>query len=331
MGLPAIVLRFMTGALRRFVSLAMLPLLMHLTRWILDLAVPKRNSLKSIMDGFGASYEYDNQGDSLITVPALDTSGLNSMTLRQVKSLLLDYFEHGKPTGAVLDTFDSNTEFLDDFSTDPLTSRMSETGISGGTQWSYNATDDDMDITQLSWECLRYDSSVGSSDMETQCSFESANNNGWPGPTTRVAAAAATSYEHMVHTGGTGNLYYGRRITGTQTIFDINAFALTDSVWHTLRAAVEGTGATVSIDTWVQIHTSSKPSDPGWIGSDGSPDNESSDSHADRIVTNNMGGMVNNRDVDRRFDWFKTRAVSDRSVGGLSIPVAMANYRRLRV
>jgi hypothetical protein len=85
-----------------------------------------------------------------------------------------------------------------------------------------------------------------------------------------------------------------------------------------LRSAYTGTaGSNVVVDIWYQNHSTSKPSDPGWIGVDGSPDETYTDTAADRLddSTHLYNGIVwqgQGVDYDTRHSYYKQRAISDR-------------------
>lgn len=88
----------------------------------------------------------------------------------------------------------------------------------------------------------------------------------------------------------------------------------------TVRMACEGgDGANVAISIWIQDHGASKPSDPGWIGSEGSPTQTHTDTDATRLDDSSQHldvGFVGRGPAaaghDPRLDFWRGRAISDR-------------------
>lgn len=101
------------------------------------------------------------------------------------------------------------------------------------------------------------------------------------------------------------------------------------SDWVTVRLAAEGSvGGNVTLSLWWVVHGASKPaSDPGWIGTDGSPQFVYVDSDANRLddsVHNDVGIAGLQNTTSTRADWWKARNISDRSPGA----AANLHYRR---
>jgi len=280
-----------------------------------DMSVAKRLALRNLLDSFGASYNYQNQADTIITVPELQTGDLALLTMSALEARLLDYFQQSKATGLEgrLIAPDHNTEFTDDFSTNPFTANWTETI---GTAWTWDDPNDEMDCAGGGTNnVMRRDADVGSNEMEAQGTFLLA---GYGGTCARHRDGADDTMYQTQHGNGDSTLYWFRVVAGVFTQIGTDAETFVDAQWYTVRLACQTNGAQVDLSAWVLGHGASKPADPGWIGVDGSPTDTFADTNAARIVDADAqrGGLFyNDFGGAGSADWFKVRAVSDRGGG----------------
>jgi len=286
-----------------------------------SLSLAQRTRIKKILDTqFGADYDYQNQAGSIIAVAKCDTSDLllATYTVQTLLDRLVEHLQIRKPTGLedMLPFSAHNTEYTDDFATDPFVSRFSEIG--GSTDWAYDSANEEIDFTSAAAATIaRRDADTGSNEMEAQGTYLLGTNTGYPGPAARVRPSVTTGYFVEMETVGTGTVFYSKLVDGTYSNFATDAITLTDAVWITARLACEVSGSQVNQSFWRTNHTSTKPTDPGWIGADGTPDATAADTAANRILDADAqrGGCQCNTDTTAA-DWFKTRAISDRTAAG---------------
>jgi hypothetical protein len=310
-------------------------LLPMLVERLADLSAARRQRIRDgLLAAFSAGYTYLNQAGVLQTVGALDLSDVltsGTLTGGDMLARLSTYLAHREATGkeGVVEA-PHNTEFLDDFATDPFTGgRFSNVTAN---LWTYDGTNFEIDCPGTGGAFIaRRDSDVGSLDMETQGTIllPSDAGAGYPGPSARNRPSADTHYALEVETSGTGTVYYIRRVAGANTdLGGSDALTFTDSVWCSVRLATQTNGAQVDLSVWRLNHTGTKPADPGWIGVDGTPDATlaGGDTNAARILDSDAqrGGVVQTNAAATSTDWFKVRAVSDR--GGAGAFLARAPY-----
>jgi len=284
---------------------------------VADMSVAKRLALRNLLDSFGASYNYQDQADTLITVPALPTGDLALLTMTELEVRLLDYFQNGKPTRleGQVSLVDHNTEFTDDFSTDPFTANWTETM---GTAWTWDDPNDEMDCAGGGTNnVMRRDADVGSNEMEAQGTFLLA---GYGGTCCRHRDGTDDTTYMTQHGNGDNNIYWYRVVAGVFTdMGGTDPETFVDNQWYSVRLACQTQGANVVLSAWVLGHGASKPADPGWVGVDGSPTDTFSDGNAARILDADAqrGGLFyNDFGGAGSADWFKQREISDRAGAG---------------
>ena len=212
------------------------------------------------------------------------------------------------------------TEYLEGFGSDP--GWAEEAGTYTHDNTNSEITIDNGGATYT----IRSADLSGDIEQECQATFitNDANGSGWQGPIAcRIDSGFHSSYNLQFEPGaGTGGvLYLERNDYGTLTyITSWNIDIDIDQFWS-IRLATEGVaGNNVVCSVWYSNHGASKPSDPGWIGADGSPDQTFTDTGATRLdlAANEYAGCggYEARNVDNRICFHKQRNISDRAAPG---------------
>jgi hypothetical protein len=279
----------------------------------------QRDAIRNAASGRLDAYEWDSKA-----IAAFDTSRVTTTTTaREILDLLLRYMQHSEQRTVRSLTETHNTEYTDDFSTNPNTRWQTYTGWGG---YTWDSADGEVDMANDG--IIAYTTSPGSIEHEAQATFLTYNTNGagWSGGAT-VRMNTSTSVRDAYFTewepgsGTAGTLYLSRYAAGTYAELASYSFDIDTSQFWTVRiAAAGGAGANVVLTVWYSLHGTSKPSDPGWYGVDGSPDRTYTDTAASRLdeTANSLCGMGSggaSTEYDTRHDFFKVRAISDRGGG----------------
>jgi hypothetical protein len=214
-------------------------------------------------------------------------------------------------------------EYTDDFSTDPASRWTSRV-----TSFAWDSTDNELDISHAGSAVLEeYTANVpGSIDHESQVTSIVGGEYIMVASAARIDGTASDGYVTWIN--HDTNLIYIGRIEGGTAPYELASEAVTAATgdWFTVRLAVSGAaGANVDIDVWYTNHGASKPTDPGWIGTDGAPDFEYTDTDGTRLDATShdacgIGGRsAISADYDTRHSFWKSRAISDRG-GAASAP-----------
>lgn len=217
----------------------------------------------------------------------------------------------------------SGQSFTDNFDTDPFASRWAL--LRNCTSW--NSTDLDIDCTPDNGSInLIYNTTLDSIDHEAQVTLRGPGSGSslGPGPFVRSDDSLLQGYTaEYVNYGGSGTSAIRiRRVSddGPNDFLDEVSVSGTfvNDQWVTIRMAAEGAvGGDVVLSFWVQLHGSgTKPSDPGWIGSNGSPDATYTDTggagrrNAATFTFAGIGGGGTHPDSSN--DYWKARDISAR-------------------
>lgn len=222
-----------------------------------------------------------------------------------------------------------NTEYTDDFSTDPY-SAPRWTNERGASAW--DSTNLELDMAQSTARIgSRYSvNDPGSIEQEAQatflhdCAFCSTAGEENGGPSVRNDSGGVDSWYWNAMDTVADNISLKTLFEGGETELATVAVTVADLDFWTIRLAAAGAaGANVELALWYTNHGASKPSDPGWIGVDGSPDLTYTDTGANRhdAADDIQGGIAVKATgvaIDTRHDFFKVRAITDR--GGAATP-----------
>ncbi|HYE22753.1 MAG TPA: putative Ig domain-containing protein, partial [Verrucomicrobiae bacterium] len=215
-------------------------------------------------------------------------------------------------------------EFSDNFDTDPYGSGRWVNEMDNAVWDSANG---ELDTANDNAVAIRYvANSPGSIEHEAQITAMLQTSR-LVGPGVRFDNTGADSMYGMVLE-TTGQITIYRWNAGVQTTIANGSSGVTgtNGNFYSMRLAASGTvGGNVVLNAWVVSHGSTKPSDPGWVGSDGSPNLTFTDTAASgtRLDGNqySQAGIAGRAGVnvdDERHDYFKVRAISDR--GGSPTP-----------
>lgn len=213
--------------------------------------------------------------------------------------------------------------YTDDFSTDPA-ARWTHEGTAAAT---HDAGNSEYDWDVSAGDLSRYSANEpGNIEHESQitCIAGTAGTN-----RTRLCGArhenTGVDDAYIFYENADGVLNIARYNAGARTVIsNPTGPGVSTGVWRTFRIACSGTaGNNVVIDGWYTTHSTSKPSDPGWYGTDASPTFTFTDTAASRLddSTHAQGGTGgrSTTDYDTRHSFFKVRAISDRG-GAASKP-----------
>lgn len=287
-----------------------------------SLALAERNALAAALDSSLLPFEFRDYDGVRRTKPAFRSSRFNAdATMHEVLLAVLDHFHHSeaRPRAARFDPH--NTEYLDDFSTDPAARWTVESQ-----NYAWDSTNGEMDVTYSGgWTLIRY--SANSPGYEHECQVMSiGDNNRGVGPAVRVFNDGTNHCYHLDTTAADGAgdatislVRSGALVLASEVASGISPVAA--QFWKTRLAAAGAVGANVTLDCWYGTPTfvgSGKPPDTGWVGADGTPDFSYTDTSVDRhddAACDQCGisGRTPGAEYDTRTDYWKTRAISDRT------------------
>src|SRR3990167_4043001 len=282
---------------------------LSLTNTLGSLSLQTRENLKLTLADRFRGYFYIDYRDAQVDIPDLVVSGYNENTTFREKPFLSETH---------------NTEFADNFDTNHSarwTGRLNNlvydsTNLELGDTTASGASNTNIEYTA---------GSLGSIAHETQGTFLtfSSVSGGWNNACgVRYNNSADQNYhvQHEQGTGTAGTIYWMRNVGGTMTEMSSVSVDVDVSTFRTIRLAAEGAvGANVVLSIWYTDHGASKPSDPGWIGTDASPNQTYTDTAAGRHddADDTYGGIglwAPSATFDNRIDFWKGRAISDRVV-----------------
>lgn len=292
-------------------------LLPALATTLRQLSGAQRNSLRTLLDGKLAGYQFTDWDGATVVKAAFRSADLSlDSALGDIVPLVFEHLAHSEYRAKPAAVETHNTEYTDDFGTDPSSRWTVELGA-----WAWDSGTFDMDANLASFQGARYtNGSPGSIEHEAQCTAVLGASRG-PGPGVRFDNTGVDDwYSH--HWGGANVYALSRWNAGTRSA--LTTFPLTgaENDFCTYRLAASGTaGSNVVLDTWATNHGTSKPSDPGWYGDSGSPGGTYTDTNASRLDDSvhaqcGVGCRNGGTDFDTQIDFFKLRAISDRAGAG---------------
>lgn len=283
-----------------------------------DLTIPQRNAVSNFLTSNFTGYSYTDWDGTIVNVPAFDFgSYVLSTPLVELIRALFAYLGNSdyRPRPAPFESH--NTEYTDDFSTDPASRWTQELANS----YTWDSGTNDLDSgTGVGDTGQRYSANgPGSIEHEAQVTHTGGTNRSL-GPAVRFANDG-TDDLYAVQAMSDTNLTLWRWNGATRTyLADPDTITTyTSGHWYTIRMAASGTsGSNVVLDVWCQEHGSStKPSDPGWYGVDGTPGGTYTDTSVDRLDDGSLHLHcgIGGRDAGSTTtgDFFKLRAISDRA------------------
>lgn len=289
-----------------------------------DLRNPERNALRSFLAANLGDYSYRDWAGVVRNKLAFGDKGyILDTPIRQIVTDVFDFLEHGNPFNITGEPEAHNTEYTDDFSTDPYSAPR---WVNHGETINWDSTNNELDVAHAGAAVLeRYSANnSGSIDHEAQVTCYSQTS---PSEQ-RVTGAAVRMYgtnpdAYCIYgDNSTDNLYFGRFNSGTLTEISSTSYTFGAGFYtFCLAAEVSGTDD-VALSGWIQSEGASKPSDPGWITNVGSETHTYTDTSANRL--NNASNHTDcgigsqyaiSRDYDTQLCYFKLRAVSDRGGG----------------
>lgn len=287
-----------------------------------DLTAPQRLNLRNFLETWVA-YQFTDWDGTLQSMPGIQTlvqAYTAATPIRQVLRDLYRYLGHSadRPRPQAFESH--NTEYTDDFSSDPF-SAPRWTNDRGTAVWDSTNNELDMSFAVGNPQCRYSVNDAGSIEHESQITSV------WDGLFEQAAGAAvrmdsAGGQDCYFCTWNRTNVLLYRSNAGSPTLLTSAAFSATAFDFVTNRIAASGAaGANVALSIWRTTHGASKPSDPGWYGTDGSPDQTYTDTAVDRLDASGhldcgSSGIGTGADYDSRSDFFKLRAISDRGGGG---------------
>lgn len=289
-----------------------------------DVSIAQPRVLGQIEDAFkGYSYIENDRGRTTVVKPDFSRSRATG-EVRNLVVELLDQLGHSKGRDKEVRLESHNTEYTDNFDTDPYPSRwVVEIGSA-----AYDSVELEYDLDNVNETMAKYiANSPGSIEHESQfTSMQIAANS-------RVGVAAcrmqdtstlddayafwfeSNTYVLVVYLAGTRS-----------TLASATGPTTTAGDFYSGRISAAGSaGNNVVINLWWLDHDTPKPSDPGWIGVDGSPNATFTDTGVTRLddTTHTQCGTAGRGrgtegQSDTHHDFFKIRAISDR--GGVASP-----------
>jgi len=286
-----------------------------------DLTAQQRQNLRNFLETW-IEYQFVDWDGAIRRMPGLATVVATYTAATLVREVLRDIYRHlghstGRPKPILFESH--NTEYLDNFGTDPFATRW--TNELGAATWDSTNFEIHGDVGTNPWG-LRYSiNGPGSLDHEAQVThLVNSGSSHCGGPAVRMHNTGTDDwYLFTILDWNDQNLIQVERINGgTPSTLSSIAFTVADNDWATQRAAAEGgAGANVLLSVWANNHGTSKPSDPGWFGVDGSPTATYTDTSVDRLddaahvhcgISARSGGLS----YDTRHSYWKSRAISDR-------------------
>lgn len=291
------------------------------------LTAQQRLNVRNFLETWIA-YQFTDWDGAIRSVPGLTPVVANYTSATLVRDVLRDLYRYlghsaDRPRPDTRETH--NTQYLDDFSTDPATRWTAE--LNGGT-WDSGAAEYDLPAG-LSDIGARY-SANGPGSIEHEAQVTARWLTGMSrlvGPAVRFATDGTDDF-YGWNLVSDGSLALYRWNAGARTTLEASSSVATMTVddYYTLRLAAEGLdGANVTLRAWVADHNTSKPGAFAWIGADESPTfTFAADTSVDRLDNGalHMHCGIGSRDPgvgNTQHDWFGLRALSDRVAGGSSL------------
>ncbi|MFN3075392.1 MAG: hypothetical protein ABT940_00650 [Alphaproteobacteria bacterium] len=287
-----------------------------------DLTALQRTNLRNFLETW-AQYDFTDWDGTIRSIPgflATVQTYTTTTTVRQVLRDVYRYLGHSTDRPKPILFESHNTEYTDDFSSDPFSAPRWTNDIATAV---WDSTNSELDMSYASaWPGCRYSvNDAGSIEHEAQVtSIWNGEFGATTGAAVRMDNAAAQDW-YMGYWDRT-NIILGRLNGGSETDLTTFAFTATANDFVTQRIAASGSaGNNVALSMWRTTHGASKPSDPGWYGTDGSPDETYTDTSVDRLdaashLDCGIAGHGEGADYDSRSDFFKLRAISDRAGAG---------------
>lgn len=292
-----------------------------------ELTLQQRTTLRTQLEEWLTAYTFRDWDGVDKQVAAFSGAGFTgSTTLREVLVAIYGHLSHSdaRPRPIVFESH--NTEYLDPFTTDPYSAPRWVNRIQTA---AWDSGDSSLDVSHVgSATLLEYTANApGSIEHESQVTTTSAaGENTVVGVACRIDGATSDFYSFS---GDRANSFvrFHKRVGGSLTTLQSTAQSITATNFVSFRIAAAGAaGANVVLSGWfTDSGGTSKPSDPGWLGVDGSPGFTYTDTAADRLDDSvhdacGIGGPpALNSDYDTRLCWWKSRAISDRTGGGTSV------------
>lgn len=294
-----------------------------------DLTAAQRLNLRNFLETW-IDYQFTDWDGSLRSMPGMGTVVATYTAGTLVREVLRDLYRYLGHSASRIRSNQAewhNTEYLDDFNTDPSARWTTQPGCTPGS-WNSGAGeytfDGDNDVGR------RYSANnAGSIEHEAQItSTVSSVGSRAVGAGVRLRSGTHDGYGMSVATAGSTQIW--KFVGGVRTgLYDAGAGSFAAGDWVTLRlAASGGDGANVALAAWVNDHNGTKPSDPGWYGVDASPDHTYTDTAVDRLDDSTLHtdqGVVCRGNVsgNSTSDFFKLRAIADRGgAAGGAFPFA---------
>lgn len=289
------------------------------------LAQARRTTILNALTSRLASYSYTDPVTGLVVdMPAIDPTQYSPQTtLREVILDIYRYLGHSEYRQRPMVVESHNTEYLDDFSTDP-TARW--TGIMGSAPtWDSANSEYDGNTSDIDAIHAYSANNPGSIEQEAQITMLQPGTASSDGAGTVIRIDRTASDGYLFQPSRQNATHWIVRYNGgvRTTVATLGTLSLSTNIFITERAAASGgIGANVALSLWMTDHGASKPSDPGWVGVDASPDQTTTDTSVDRLdasthIECGFGWTALGTDWDTRCCFFKERAISDRSaVGG---------------
>lgn len=306
-----------------------------------DLTAGQRLALRNNVNSWLQDYTYTDYDGTVVSKSNFTLKSVgwtNATKLSEVVQDIYGWIGHTQSRPRVARRETHNTEYLDSFATDPTArwTRLQDTFLT----WLSGSAEINVDGDNGLFHAYTANN-PGSMEQEAQLTGVIATGQRIPGPGTRIYSNGVGSSDGYGMTlDFVGNLQLWRYNAGVQTNIALqnvtSAPATTD--YYTQRlAASGGNGANVVLDTWFLQHGGSKPSDPGWIGNNASPDYTYTDTSVDRlddVALHIYAGIVGRGSSAfpslSANTWFKERAISDRVSYGPVLPVG-TSYRFTKI
>lgn len=283
-----------------------------------NLTLTQRNVLKTQLSDRFPAYQFRDYDGTIKSKQAISdtiTTQGDSMDMRALVTALYSYMGHSiqRPRAVAYEWH--NTEYTDNFTTDTSANWTTYTGTAG---FTYDSANGEMDFDGDN-NIGHYYNANNSGSMEHEAQLTGLNAGRELGPGVRMQSGAGNYNGYGVTIDQFGNYQLWKVVAGTRTqleLVDMGVRGTTD--WTTQRlAASGGNGANVVLNYWWTNHGTTKPSDPGWIGVDASPNETYTDTAADRLDDSSLNlenGVLGRGNIggDSNSDFFKLRAISDR-------------------
>lgn len=279
-----------------------------------------RNRLVQRLRDAGGAYTCTDRRGDVQTRTALAGDWTMATTWRQVLLDVFAHFAHSEVRAARFIPESHNTEYTDNFDADSSADWTND----GTSAYNRDTTNGEQDGSAWDNDArLRY-SANNPGSIEHECQVTGLTNSSTRAvfAGVRMQASPGDAYGVRVQNNGSGAqvLVLSRINAGTRTDIYTSAAFGTLGNFVTVRLAAEGTaGSNVVLDMWTTDHGASKPSDPGWYGTDDSPTDTYTDSDANRLddAAHLYGGFAGRGPAgaghDSRMDFWRVRAISDRA------------------